>query len=177
MRLPVVFVTPIAIVQESSLFASDEVIQLLLWRTYRNKSRAREDTAQAQPKPRRLARLLFFPLFIPRKAEASGQNCCWVLAVAGEPKITGARDRSTACRRSSSSPWRLKPPRAPARFFSALLAFLPSSHAVSSLVAGFLSRLFARDSTRPRTSSTRARYPLRPRRTRPSGGFDSLCRC
>lgn len=63
MRLPVVFVTPIAIVQESSLFASDEVIQLLLWRTYRNKSRAREDTAQAQPKPIRLARLLFFPLY------------------------------------------------------------------------------------------------------------------
>jgi hypothetical protein len=133
-----------------------------------------------RPKPNRSPYVLhgcFSFLYIPRKAEASGQNCCWVLAVAGEPKITSARDRSTACRRSSSSPWRWKPPRAPARFFSALLAFLPSSHAVSSLVAGFLSRLFARDSTRPRTSSTRARYPLRPRRTRPSGGFDSLCRC
>lgn len=43
--------------------------------------------------------------------------------------------------------------------------------------ADFLSRLFARDFTRPRTSSTRARYALRLLRTHPSGDFGSPCRC
>jgi hypothetical protein len=87
-----------------------------------------------------------------------------LLAVGGESKSAGARHRSTACRRSSSSAWRWKPPRAPARFPSSppwILCFsLPSPWAVSSPVLDSLNRSSARDFTRQRMWSTRARYHL-----------------